>query len=148
MFVSKMKLKGTYEIVQENGKVLKFENQITEIFRTDLLKLFFAQSGTFTATSWHLALGAGTTPATPADTMLEDEIFRKQAATAPTFDNLHLRQVVLSAENITEFTEIGVFVNGTDTEDSGKMISRIVIPKYEKSATSELIIDWTLKVEI
>lgn len=147
MFANNIKITGEYTI-RENGKIMVMKNQITEIFRTDLLKLFFAQSETFTPSNWYVAIGDGTTPAKAIDVALEDEKWRRVVANAPAWNNLTLRQVILSDDNIINFSEIGVFVNGTSMAGSGKLLSRVCFPVYEKSAGSELIIDWTLKVEI
>ena len=88
----------------------------------------------------HLALGTGTTAATSADTKLATEIYRK-AYTAKTqgLASFQTKVIIAPADAVGYIKEIGLFANGTDTADSGTLLSRLLIDK-QKTA----LLQWTI----
>ena len=77
----------------------------------------------------YIALGDDNTPATPNDTALGNELFRKQITQKSKLTQ-SVRSIIsiLEAEgNGFDIYEIGLYANATSTPDSGILISRIVV---------------------
>lgn len=95
----------------------------------------------------YFAVGDGTTPAMRADTVLENETFRKALSTKSYIDTKFTAKVVIGASegNPTGevITEVGIFAGGSAAADSGTLISRAVV-NIPKNANIQLIITWTL----
>ena len=97
----------------------------------------------------HIAVGTGTTTATPNDVKLETEIYRKPI-TLKSFNSQRFRVTLFleAAEgNPTGgfIKELACFTNATDTTDSGLMISRATV-NVQKTENIKLNIVWECQI--
>lgn len=132
---NKFTMRGEYliEIIQD-GKIIarhKIKNTLTTISQTSRDQMLM---GTYTATSdalqiKYFAFGTGSTPATPADTQLQTEIYRKQVTQLTNPSTGTVKSVVsLGTQEVnTIIREIGVFCgpDATSTTNTGTLLSRV-----------------------
>jgi len=95
----------------------------------------------------YFAYGEGTTTALRADTLLEDEIFRKLISSKSNTTTKYkcVLSVATSEGNPTGgyIKEIGIFSQGTATEDTGTLISR-ANTNVQKNSNIQLLITWEM----
>lgn len=128
-------MRGEYliEIIQD-GEIIarhKIKNTLTTISQTSRDQMLM---GTYTATSdalqiKYFAFGTGSTPATPADTQLQTEIYRKQVTQLTNPSTGTVKSVVsLGTQEVnTIIREIGVFCgpHATSSANTGTLLSRV-----------------------
>jgi hypothetical protein len=135
----KLRIKGVWTFDgYENGVFVgryKKENIIVQGFY-DLLWQFLREDVDGPAVSdlnlTHMATGDGTTPAAIADTLLENELFRKSIASRTyTDDTFTCKLSLATSESNFDIREVGIFADGTGTVDTGTLISHasVNIPK-------------------
>lgn len=107
---------------------------------------------TYTGTINYCALGTGTGPAANGDTQLATETYRKLANSRTNSSNIAYISTFFSATEVTgTFKEVGHFIDGTATADSGQLFSRITdvesaeLPKTKTSVDS-LTIDYKVTI--
>lgn len=124
---------------------LKFENITPRVGFTQILK---AMTGNLASladliVNYH-ALGTGTTGATLSDTQLQIEGTRKLLAST-SYDATNSRMVFTAfytaSEAVGTWQEMGLFINGSATVNSGYMWDRSVLP-IVKTNTQALTIDY------
>ena len=78
---------------------------------------------------FYLAMGKGTSIAQRSDTQLEDEQFRKIIASQNRQGSMiRLRFFMMQNEANGDWEEYGIFAAGTENEDSGELLNRLVAP--------------------
>ena len=148
---------GIYRItsLDENDNIIGeqvFKNLLTQKFFTAVLKYLDYTNQTPAATTLdvnYLAVGDGATAATISDTVLNNETYRSTfASKAITISQLTGKLFIpAGSANPSGGTlkEIGVFVGGTSSADSGELMSRAVI-NVIKNENVKLLINWYFKV--
>lgn len=121
----------------------------------NVLAMILAGDFAYTGKINYCALGTTSTPTTAGDTKLAVEVYRKLVSSlthntsgTPT---AYLSTFFTATETTGTYREIGHFIDGTATVDSGQLFSRISTPEtaelpLTKSNTESLTIDY--KVEI
>lgn len=96
----------------------------------------------------HLALGAGADEASSEDDTLIAEGYRRIVSTKRHQGGvIYLRFSLLSGHAIGEWSELGVFVGGTDMPDSGQLINRMTpLGGIRKTASQSLIVEVRIKL--
>ena len=97
------------------------------------------------------AIGTGTTAEDPADTQLQNEVFRDQFTKVDKIDQGLEIQYYLSSTsaNGNIISEAGLFGNGaTDTANSGTLYARVTFPGEEKTSAEAWTFRWTLTWEV
>lgn len=91
-----------------------------------------------------LALGTGTTVADHADTILEEEGYRKIIASRSRFSSeIRFRFFFTVSEGNGDWSEAGVFLAGTEMPDTGHLLNRVLPPGGVSKADNQ-----TLTVEV
>jgi len=138
---------GTWLFVwrDKDGNILETReehNLITQSGLEALAALFIGELPQSNAI--FLALGTGETAAASGDKKLEAEGFRK-ALTSKTrnLNEVRLRFFLTTSEAIGEWSEMGVFLAGTEMKDSGWNLNRILPSGGIRKASNQ-----TLTVEV
>jgi hypothetical protein len=138
---------GTWLFVwrDKDGNILETReerNLITQAGFEAIAALFIGELPQSNAV--YLALGTGETEAASGDKKLEAEGFRK-ALTSKTreLNEVRLRFFLLTGEANGEWSEMGVFLAGTEIADSGQMLNRILPSGGIRKASNQ-----TLTVEV
>ncbi len=94
----------------------------------------------------YVAVGTGTDAPANGDTTLQTESYRNLVASQTNSNNIAYVTMFLSAtEDTGTYREVGLFIKGTASADSGTLFSRTAI-NITKSGTETLTIDWTLTI--
>ena len=103
------------------------QGTVTLVGRLWVLDLIAAASGVY------VSIGDGTTEPSQADTGLVSERFRKAAAIYRDGEQVVVECQVTELEANFNWTEIGLFVGGSDTPGSGTLLVRALVdePKDE-----------------
>ena len=143
------KMEGVYTLTLENvntGEIrtVKKKNLIPTVGRAFIASRL-AQVGTpQDIRITHSAVGSGTNAAANGDTQLQNETFRKAIASASSSNEVaYFTAFYTAAEAVGTINEIGVFMNGTGTANSGTLFSRATL-SVTKSAVETLTIDYTI----
>ena len=122
---------ATRKIVIENLVVNDGLNVIARILAGDT---------TYTGKITHCALGTGTAPVAAGDTALGTEVFRR-AVTSNVFsaNQSFISTFFLAADDADTYNEVGHYIDGDASVDSGQLYSRI-----EEASTSEITVTKTL----
>lgn len=90
------------------------------------------------------ALGTGTTTPALGDTTLETEVYRNTVASATKSNAIGYISLFFSAtETNGTYREVGLFINGTGSADTGTLFSHAAI-NITKSSVQTLTIDFTI----
>lgn len=112
----------------EAGNVLETReehNLITQSGLEALAALFIGELPQSNA--MYLALGTGTTASASGNTKLQVEGYRKiLTSMTRELNEVRLRFFLLTGEANGEWSEMGVFLAGTEIADSGQMLNRIL----------------------
>lgn len=96
----------------------------------------------------HIAVGEGDTPATRNDYKLVDEIYRKDLASRSFTTVLFTAKISLDSGEGNPvggfIKELGVYARGTETKDSGLLLSRTAA-NVQKNSNIQLVITWELR---
>lgn len=145
-----MKLSGSYDIIirrADTGEIVGREhvkNQLTVINQTlrdsQLMGAYSAAADALQIK--YFAFGTGTTQATPQDTKLVNEQYRKQITTLDNPSAGTVESVVSLGTSEANFTitEIGVFCgpDATGSANTGTMLSRVNVSIYKNDS---LVVD-------
>jgi len=147
-----IKLNGRFILTLKdlNGKILKVQkvdNLVTNIGKEVFARLI-AGDTTYSGEITHLAVGTGLSSPSILDTTLETEIARTtplaptptRAGAEVTFDFYFA-----PAEAIGTLREIGAFIDGTNTIDTGQLFDRAEID-IEKTSLNSLTIQLIVEV--
>jgi len=128
-------------------------NLLTQAFYTAVLKLLDYTNQTPDADSLnvnYMAIGDDNTAATIADTTLEHEIYRSTFLSKDITSSQLTGKIFLPIATGNPsggiIKEVGVFVDGTATTDSGLLMSRAVV-NINKNNNIKLIIQWKFRVQ-
>lgn len=144
--LSKYRPQERFEILQKLGVIEGqqiFENITPTVGFQQITK---AMSGNISAVSeikvnYH-ALGSGTTPPAAGDTQLQTETYRKLLSSWTYSGNKAYYTAFYTAAEVSgTFDEIGLFINGTATANSGNLWDRSLLT-IVKSSTQTLTIDY------
>ncbi len=135
--------------LHEKFKVRQFEfhNAVVVAGRAVLARLL-AGDATYSGEINYCALGDYTATATGTDTELGNEKYRKLISSQTSADNVAYISTFFTATEVDgTFEEVGHFIDGTGTKDSGQLFSRISSPNTAelpvvKSNTESLTIDY------
>lgn len=99
---------------------------------------------TYTGTVNKAALGTGSATPANSDTQLTTESYRNNIASATYADNIaYLTAFYTAAECNGTYAEVGLFIDGTASANTGQMFSHALI-SVTKSAIQTLTIDWVV----
>lgn len=135
-------VKGEYRVTNaRTGEVIEVENLVTDAGLAAIAALV-AGGGTF---AW-LALGDSTTAAAVTDTKLGNETFRV-AATEGTSTGAVCTTIfnIFKTEAVGTHNEVGVFIGGTSTKDSGSLVSHALVT-FPKTADEEYYISYIFTI--
>ena len=112
------------------------------------LAMRLAGDTTYTGTVTRVAIGNGTTAPANGDTVLDNETYRKAFDDTTFINNVAYLSAFIPAGTATgTHTEAGLFIDGTNTVDTGQIISRVLLsPQIVKSALVSLTIEAALTV--
>lgn len=113
---------------KEHVKITEDHNLVPSVLRDSLATLISGTTVTPTFKANYIALGSDSTAATNADTTLGSEDQRGLFTNRYSIDNIAYLDKFWSAAEVggTTVVEIGVFVDGTATVDTGYLLSRII----------------------
>ena len=143
------RVRGHYKIERLDGDkwvtVQEKNNVVVQGFFTGI---FTHMQGTATPMEvTHFALGTGTTTAMKSNTALETETFRKaRTSISSTPTSLIVKLSLAPIEAVMTIREIGLFMEATDTPESGTLLSRVNI-NVEKNASTQYLITYTLTIQ-
>ncbi len=138
---------GTWLFVwrDKDGNILETReehNLITQSGLEALAALFIGELPQSNA--MYLALGTGTTASASGNTKLQVEGYRKiLTSMTRELNEVRLRFFLLTGEANGEWSEMGVFLAGTEIADSGQMLNRILPSGGIRKASNQ-----TLTVEV
>lgn len=99
---------------------------------------------TYTGTVNYVALGTGSTAPANGDTQLTTETYRRLIFSATPVNNIaYITGVFTAAEVSGTFAEVGLFIDGTASPNSGQIYSH-ALAAITKSAIQTLTIDWVV----
>ncbi|MGL5709960.1 MAG: hypothetical protein ACRCW9_03850 [Cetobacterium sp.] len=140
---NKIKIEGLVQILEDGVVVREAKNMIMDSPFTDIMDMM--RGTAFTVADYELeycAVGNDDTIVTSSDTLLGNEIKRVLYTNRyrSGFQNIY-EFVFLKADANDTLKEIGFFLNGSITIDTGKLWSRVLInPPYVKTSAKELTI--------
>lgn len=101
---------------------------------------------TYTGIVNKVALGTGTTPAANGDTTLGTEVYRNNAASLTSADNIaYITGFFTAAETNGTYAEVGLFIDGTASANTGQLFSR-ALAAIIKSSIQTLTVDWVITI--
>ena len=124
-----------------------FHNVVVTAGRAVLARLL-AGDTTYSGEINYCALGNYTATATGTDTALGNELYRKLVSSKTSDSNVAYISTFFTATEVDgTFEEVGHYIDGTATKDSGQLFSRISSPNTSelpvtKSNTESLTIDY------
>lgn len=143
------KLKGVYKFTLKNivtgeVRVIEKKNLITTAGKNYVVSRLMQDGTPLNMRITHTALGTGATAPAITDTQLQTETFRKATASATSSGNVGYLSAYYTAPEVTgTFKEVGLFINGTSTANTGTLFSRVAVD-ITKSAIETLTIDYTI----
>jgi hypothetical protein len=142
-------LKGVYTFTLEDiytgeKRVITRENLIMTGGKAYVMARIMADQSPAGCKITHTALGTGTNAPAAGDTQLQTEVFRKVTASAMNASNVGYLSAYYTATEVTgTFREVGLFINGTGTANSGTLFSRVAV-NITKSSSETLTIDYQI----
>lgn len=148
-----MKMIGEFRFTIRDAKtgaikrVQTYRNLIPTAGRTALANHLTQSSPTPSAlVVTHIALGSSATAPANADTQLGTEVYRNTVASKTYANNIaYLTGFFSATETNGTYREVGVFLAGTGTANSGTLFSHAAI-NVTKSASETLTVDWTITI--
>lgn len=149
----KMKLHGKYIIESENiitgeKTIQQYDNLILQAFYDKIFGFMNYSTTPPDADSMdisYIAIGDDDTAPTMSDTTLGNELARKIYASKTYASNVFTYKAAITADAGNPpggyIKEVGMFVNGSETTDSGTLISRAIV-NIIKNANIKLNIIW------
>jgi hypothetical protein len=145
--VENLRLSGQLDIVvRDKDGNIKTERQVRNlVVRVGLAYIISRMVGTAKSVMSHMALGAGATPADPADTALGSQLGSRVALDSTTISGSDNEKVIYvctfpAGTGTGAVTEAGVFNAGT----AGDMLCRTVFAVVNKGADDTMIVTWTI----
>lgn len=93
-----------------------------------------------------VALGTGVSVPDNSDTQLQTEVYRNDVASETNSSNIAYVSGFFSATETTgTYKEAGLYSDGTDTANTGILVSRVAI-NISKTNVQTLTIDWTVTI--
>lgn len=138
-----LKIKGIVQLLEDGVVVREMENAIMDSPFTDIMDMM--RGSAFVAADYELeycGVGNDNIAVTTSDTILGNEIKRVLYTNRyrSGFQNIY-EFVFLKADANDTLKEIGFFLNGNISVDTGKLWSRVLInPPYVKTSAKELTI--------
>lgn len=130
-------------ILTGEKKVTRYKNMIMQSYYDLIFKFLNTDNESVDLDAFtinRVALGTGTTAVTSTDTKLAAEIYRKLPTTKTRGNSSFVTKVIIApADAVGNIKEIGIFAKGTNTADSGTLLSRLLIDK-QKTA----LLQWTI----
>lgn len=128
-------------------EVMVVENIIPTVARTAIANaLTDASPSPSSLLINYIALGSGTNSPANGDTTLQTEVYRNAIASLTNSSNIaYATGFFTSTETTGTYREVGLFIHGTSSADSGTMLSRAAI-NVTKSGTETLTIDYTITI--
>lgn len=118
-------------------------NLVPTVGRT-MLAARVAGTTTYTGVVNKVALGSGSTTPANSDTQLTTETYRNTILSATYASNIaYLTGFFTAAETSGTYAEVGLFVDGTASADTGQLFSH-ALASITKSAIQTLTIDWVV----
>lgn len=151
-----IKINGSYmvEKLDLNGNVLEvkvYKNLITNALKQGILKFInYGMEASPPAVDSldinYMAFGDDDTPAIGEDECLGNELFRKPYTDKNRSGNIQtIITALLEDEANFNIKEIGLFANGTETEDSGVLMSMVIVD-IEKNSSIEYNVYYRLEL--
>lgn len=105
-----------------------------------------AGTTTYTGTVNKVALGSGSTAPANGDTQLTTETYRNTILSATYASNIaYLTGFFTAAETSGTYAEVGLFIDGTATANTGQLFSH-ALAAITKSSIQTLTIDWIVTI--
>jgi len=131
--ISRGVIKDGQKIIKDlkTGKIVKRIDYHTNLTPYSGLSVFtgrLAGITTYTGIINYFALGSGNTAFSTASVKLNTEVFRKLISSASSGDNLAYIDLFIDASDVADqtFKEIGAFIDGSASVDSGQAFSLAV----------------------
>lgn len=94
----------------------------------------------------YFGLGSGTTAPANGDTTLETEVFRNAVASRTNANNIaYITGFFASTDTSGTYREVGLFINGTGTANTGTLLSRVAV-NITKTSVQTLTVDYTITI--
>jgi hypothetical protein len=130
----KLGASGRYHIVvkDQHGNIKHdkyYDNLTTTVGRALIIERIFNATPSADLLVDYIAVGTGTTAPAVGDTTLETETARKLRVSLANSSNVGSVSTVFAAGDVPTSTlkEVGLFINGTGTVDTGTLLSRTAI---------------------
>ncbi len=130
---------------------LVVKNLIPTVGRT-VFAMILAGTFTYTGKINYCALGTSATAAANGNTQLGTEVFRKLVSSSTFANNIAYISTFFTANETTgTYYEVGHFIDGTATVNTGQLFSRIADPEtaelpLTKSNTESLTVDYKVTI--
>lgn len=94
----------------------------------------------------YVALGTGTNSPANADTTLQTEVFRNAVASRTNANNIgYITGFYASTDTNGTYREVGLFINGTGSANTGTLFSRVAV-NITKTSVQTLTVDYTITI--
>jgi hypothetical protein len=147
MINDNLKLSGALSIVltDKDGNVKDSREVKNLVVNAGLAYIISRMVGTAKAVMSHMALGAGTSAAAPAQTDLVSMLGSREPLDSTTITGTNLEKVQYIAtfepgDSTGAVTEAGLF----NAASAGDMLCRTVFPVVNKAADDQMAITWTI----
>lgn len=129
----------------ERFLVQQFEvNNLVPTVGRAVLAARLAGTTTYTGTVNKVALGSGSTSPANSDTQLTTETYRNTILSATYASNIaYLTGFFTAAETNGTYAEVGLFIDGTASANTGQLFSH-ALASITKSSIQTLTIDWVV----
>lgn len=126
---------------------LVFRNLVPTVARAAIANHLTSASPTVTALKvTHIALGSSGTAPANGDTTLGTEVYRNAVASLTNSNNIgYITGFFNATETTGTYAEVGAFIEGTGSADTGTLLSHSLIT-VTKSSTETLTIDFTITI--
>lgn len=144
-------LKGVYTFTLEDihtgeKQVFKYENVVTKAAWTMIANNFTDPTPDNSMLINKAVLGTGTNAPNVNDTQLQTETYRNNLASKSNVQNIAYATAYFNATEVTgTFREAGLVVDGTNTANTGLLVSHVAI-NITKTTSQTLTMDWTLQI--
>jgi hypothetical protein len=123
-----------------------YENIVPTVGRAMIANNLGSNSPTNVPYIKYAEVGTGTNPPSNSDTALQASTYRNQIASRTNASNTVYATAFFGAtETSGTFREAGIFCDGSATQGTGVLLSRVAI-NVTKSTSETLTIDWTLVI--
>lgn len=94
----------------------------------------------------YVALGSGTNAPANGDTTLQTEVFRNAVASRTNSSNIgYITGFYASTDTNGTYREVGLFINGTASANTGTLFSRVAV-NITKTSVQTLTVDYTITI--